>query len=83
VTGVQTCALPIYITDILPAMGYGDKQMADLRKTIDATPCDLVIVGTPIDLTRLLKLNKPSVRVTYELREKDRSLQDAVSQALA
>ncbi len=67
-----------HITDILPAMGYGNKQMEDLRKTIDATPCDLVIVGTPIDLTKLLKFNKPSVRVTYELREKDGNLRKLI-----
>jgi predicted GTPase len=58
------------ITDILPAMGYGDKQMAELNKTINAVPCDVVIVGTPIDLARHLKFNKPSVRVTYELKER-------------
>ena len=58
------------ITDILPAMGYGDKQMAELKTTINAVPCDVVIVGTPIDLARHLKFNKPSVRVTYELKER-------------
>jgi len=58
------------ITDILPAMGYGDKQMSELNKTINAVPCDVVIVGTPIDLARHLKFNKPSVRVTYELKER-------------
>jgi predicted GTPase len=58
------------ITDILPAMGYGEKQMAELNKTINAVPCDVVIVGTPIDLARHLKFNKPSVRVTYELKER-------------
>jgi predicted GTPase len=72
-----------HLTDILPAMGYGDKQMADLRQTIDATPCDLVIIGTPIDLTRLLKLNKPSLRVTYDLKESGSGLRDSVAQALA
>jgi predicted GTPase len=72
-----------HITDILPAMGYGDKQMADLRQTIDATPCDLVIIGTPIDLTKLLKLNKPSVRVTYDLKEAGTGLRDSVAKAMA
>jgi predicted GTPase len=72
-----------HITDILPAMGYGDKQMADLRRTIDATPCDLVIIGTPIDLTKLLKLNKPSVRVTYDLKESGAGLRDSVARAMA
>jgi len=78
-----TFAKYTHITDILPAMGYGDKQMADLRKTIDATPCDLVIVGTPIDLTRLLKINKPSVRVTYDLREAGGGLRACVAKAAA
>ena len=78
-----TFAKYTHITDILPAMGYGDKQMADLRKTIDATPCDLVIIGTPIDLTKLLKLNKPSVRVTYDLKESGAGLRDSVIKAMA
>jgi predicted GTPase len=57
------------IGTLLPAMGYGEKQMADLEATINKTPCDLVIIGTPIDIRRILKLSKPSVRVTYELQE--------------
>jgi predicted GTPase len=64
-------------------MGYGDKQMADLRQTIDATPCDLVIIGTPIDLTRLMKLNKPSIRVTYDLKESGTGLREAVTKTVA
>jgi len=58
------------ITDILPAMGYGDAQMAELNKTINAVKADVVIVGTPIDLAKHLKFNKPSVRVTYDLKER-------------
>jgi predicted GTPase len=54
---------------LLPAMGYGKKQMKDLEKTINATKCDLVIIATPIDLGRLIKINKPTVRVEYELQE--------------
>ncbi|MBD3162272.1 MAG: GTPase [Candidatus Eisenbacteria bacterium] len=57
------------IGTLLPAMGYGEKQMADLQETINRTPCDLVVIGTPIDVRRILKLEKPSVRVTYELQE--------------
>jgi len=53
---------------VLPAMGYGAAQMHDLEKTINDTPCDLVIVGTPIDLTRLLKIKHPMERVRYELQ---------------
>ncbi len=54
---------------LLPAMGYGEKQVDELEKTINATPCDLVIIGTPVDLRRLLKLNKPAVKARYELQE--------------
>ena len=54
---------------LLPAMGYGDKQMKDLETTINKTDCDLVIVATPIDLGRIIKINKPSVRVMYDLQE--------------
>ena len=53
---------------ILPAMGYGHEQMRDLEVTINNTPCDLVVVGTPIDLTRLLKIKHPMERVRYELQ---------------
>ena len=54
---------------ILPAMGYGPEQVADLEATIEATPCDVVISATPIDITRVLKVSKPMVRVAYELAE--------------
>ncbi|PKN95540.1 MAG: GTPase [Chloroflexi bacterium HGW-Chloroflexi-6] len=54
---------------ILPAMGYGDAQMRDLEATIAAADVDMVIIGTPIDLTRVIKINKPSQRVRYELQE--------------
>jgi predicted GTPase len=54
---------------ILPAMGYGDEQIRDLEETIRRTPCDVVVVGTPIDLRRVLTLDKPAVRVRYELQE--------------
>jgi predicted GTPase len=54
---------------ILPAMGYGEKMMRDLEKTINRADVDLVISGTPIDLTRIIKINKPIQRVRYELQE--------------
>jgi len=54
---------------LLPAMGYGEEQMKDLETTINNTECDSVVVGTPIDLGRILKINKPSTRVMYELQE--------------
>lgn len=54
---------------LLPAMGYGDEQIKDLEETIANTPADLVIVGTPIDLQRVIKIKQPSQRVRYELQE--------------
>jgi predicted GTPase len=54
---------------LLPAMGYGDQQVKDLETTINRTPCDTVIIGTPIDLNRLITIKKPTVRVSYELQE--------------
>lgn len=55
---------------ILPAMGYGEQQTAELGQTINNSPADLVIIGTPIDLTRVVDIDKPSVRVRYDLRER-------------
>lgn len=54
---------------VLPAMGYSTEQMAELEQTINAVPCDVVIFGTPIDLRHFMQINKPAVRVRYELRE--------------
>lgn len=54
---------------LLPAMGYGDEQIKDLQATIDAVPCDSVIIGTPIDLNRIVKIDKPNTRVHYDLQE--------------
>ena len=54
---------------LLPAMGYSEKQVQDLQETINKVPCDTVIIGTPIDLSRIVTMNKPSVRVSYELEE--------------
>jgi predicted GTPase len=54
---------------ILPAMGYGEHQIRELEATINATPADVVVEGTPIDLSRILKVNKPVANVTYELEE--------------
>ncbi len=53
---------------ILPAMGYGEEQIKDLEETINATPCDLVIIGTPIDLRRVVHIHHPADRVRYELQ---------------
>src|SRR3954463_875848 len=56
---------------LLPAMGYGREQMEDLRETIARSDADLVLIGTPIDLRRLIELDKPALRVTYRLQELD------------
>ncbi|HBZ55649.1 MAG TPA: GTPase [Syntrophobacteraceae bacterium] len=57
------------IGDVLPAMGYGAAQIADLRRTIEAADCDLVLFATPINLTRLLAIDKPAIRVRYDYQD--------------
>jgi predicted GTPase len=57
------------VGSLLPAMGYGKEQMKDLRKTIERSDADLVLIGTPVDLRRLIDLDKPALRVTYKLQE--------------
>jgi predicted GTPase len=59
-----------HLTDILPAMGYGKKQIQELEQTINNAKCDVVISGTPIDLTRILKTKKPIVRIRYSVGQK-------------
>jgi predicted GTPase len=54
---------------VLPAMGYGEQQLKDLETTINSTECDSVIIGTPIDLNRIIKIDKPNTRVYYNLQE--------------
>jgi predicted GTPase len=58
-----------HLGDILPAMGYGEEQVRELEETINRADCDVVIAGTPVDLRRVIKVNKPIVRVHYELAE--------------
>ncbi|MCL6581722.1 MAG: GTPase, partial [Firmicutes bacterium] len=68
---------------VLPAMGYGEAQVRELEETICRTPCDVVVIGTPIDLRRVLKLEKPAVRVTYDLQEIGRpTLEDVLEPLL-
>jgi predicted GTPase len=57
------------IGTLLPAMGYGEEQLHDLQTTINNTDCDAVVIGTPIDLNRIIQINKPSTRVFYDLQE--------------
>ena len=58
-----------HVGELLPAMGYGRRQMDDLRATIEASGAELVLIGTPIDLRRLIDLDKPAMRVRYRLQE--------------
>ncbi len=66
---VKTFAKYKGIGTLLPAMGYGEEQMRDLEATINAAECDVVVIGTPIDLRRIIRIDKPSVRVFYDLQE--------------
>ena len=63
---------------VLPAMGYSAEQLADLEATIDATPCDVVAIGTPIDLGRLIEIRHPSVRVTYRVTDTSAPTLDSI-----
>jgi predicted GTPase len=65
----QTFAKYPHVTELLPAMGYGRKQMEELRETIARSDAELVLIGTPIDLRRVIELDKPALRVTYRLQE--------------
>jgi predicted GTPase len=58
-----------HLTNLLPAMGYSPAQRHELEETINRVPCDLVLIATPIDLARVIKIKKPSLRVTYEVEE--------------
>lgn len=58
-----------HLEKLLPAMGYGKTQIAELAETINRSPAEIVVIGTPIDLRRVMKLDKPAVRVRYELEE--------------
>jgi predicted GTPase len=57
-----------HLGDLLPALGYSGKQIEELKETIDHVPCDVVVIGTPIDLRRVITINKPTVRVYYDLK---------------
>ena len=72
-----------HIGNLLPAMGYGDKQVKELEETINGVDCDLVVAATPIDLRRVAKIDKPTVRVRYELQEIGvPTLKDVLTKAL-
>ncbi|MFB6136604.1 MAG: cyclic 2,3-diphosphoglycerate synthase [Halobacteriaceae archaeon] len=67
-----------HLGPVLPAMGYSDEQLADLEATVRRADCDVVLVGTPFDLGRVVDVEKPLVRVRYEIREHDRTLADVL-----
>jgi predicted GTPase len=71
------------IGDLLPAMGYGEAQTRDLEATVNAVDCDLVLVATPIDLTRLIEIKKPSMRIGYSLKPTDGTLAKAIEEVVA
>jgi predicted GTPase len=58
-----------HLGKVLPAMGYGEKQIRELKETIQAIDCDSLVLGTPIDLRRIMDIPKPAVRVRYEIKE--------------
>ncbi len=71
------------IGDLLPAMGYGETQIRDLETTVNAVDCDLVLVATPIDLTRLIHIEKPNMRIRYSLQPDDGALETAVRKVVS
>jgi predicted GTPase len=71
-----------HVGELLPAMGYGRRQVEDLRETIARSDADIVLIGTPIDLRRIVEIDKPALRVTYRLQEMgDVTLADALADA--
>lgn len=71
-----------HLGQVLPAMGYGEKQIRELEQTIAAIDCDSLVLGTPIDLRRIMNLPKPAVRVRYEIRETTKPTIEEILRAL-
>jgi predicted GTPase len=70
-----------HLGPLLPAMGYDEAQVGELEETINKTPCDVVVIGTPIDLRKVLRLGKPATRARYELQEISKpNLEDILAQ---
>jgi predicted GTPase len=80
-TGELAATLAKYpdLERLLPAMGYGDRQIHELEAALEAIPADVVLAATPIDITRVLKVSKPVIRVRYELEPVSGSLEDALA----
>ena len=84
-TGELAATLAKYpaLEHLLPAMGYGDKQVAELQAALEAVPADVVLAATPIDITRVLRVGKPIVRVRYELEPATGSLAEPIARIAA
>lgn len=67
-----------HLSNLLPAMGYSKDQLKDLKESIEKTPCDTVICATPIDLRKFIKISKPVVTVTYEIKERGKINLDSI-----
>ncbi|WP_103077446.1 cyclic 2,3-diphosphoglycerate synthase [Petrotoga mexicana] len=81
---VNTYKKYTHLDKILPAMGYGKKQIKELEESINKSDAEVVVIGTPIDLTRIMNIKKPTVRVTYELQEIGKpNLEEVLSDFLA
>ncbi|MBT3582550.1 GTPase, partial [Candidatus Woesearchaeota archaeon] len=70
------------LSNVLPAEGYSPKQLSELQATINATPADVVIIGTPIHLEKLIKMNKPAVRVHYDFKDISNKLPKIIKQVV-
>lgn len=80
----ETFARYPHLERVLPAMGYGEAQRRELEATIRGCACDVVLIATPVDLRRILKIERPSCRVSYDLRERGRpGLEDVVKEFLS
>jgi len=80
---VDTYAKYSHLEAVLPAMGYGERQVQELAETIAKVPCDAIVIATPIDLRRLIDLPRPATRVRYELQEIGRpTLEDVLAPLL-
>ncbi len=77
---IETFAEYPHLGEVLPAMGYGAQQVSDLEETIRSVDCDLVLIATPVDLRRILKIDQPTCRVTYEFADRGRpALREALN----
>ncbi len=78
---IETFAQYPHLGEVLPAMGYGPQQVSDLEETIRSVDCDLVMIATPVDLRRIMKIDQPTCRVTYEFADRGRpTLREALNE---